>query len=73
MVCMLNFRIRNQRKQNETENFSIIGMDGGTLFRKLKRESHCIFVQLLKEPEGRDMRYGDLFNISAIIVKTGSI
>jgi hypothetical protein len=25
------------------------------------------------QPEGRDMRYGDLFNISAIIVQTGSI
>ena len=32
--CMLNFRKRNPRKQNETENFSIIRMDGGTLSRK---------------------------------------
>jgi hypothetical protein len=31
MGCMLNFRKRNPRKQNETENFSIIRMDGGTL------------------------------------------
>jgi len=35
MGCMLNFRKRNPRKQNETENFSIIRMDGGTLSRKL--------------------------------------
>ena len=34
MGCMLNFRKRNPRKQNETENFSIIRMDGGTLSRK---------------------------------------
>lgn len=27
---------KNLRKQNETENFSIIRMDGGTLFRKIK-------------------------------------
>jgi len=35
MGCMLNFRKRNPRKQNETENFSIIRMDGGTLSRKI--------------------------------------
>ena len=34
-MLMLNFRKRNPRKQNETENFSIIRMDGGTLSRKI--------------------------------------
>ena len=43
MVCMLNFRIRNQRKQNETENISIIGMDGGTLFRKIKKDMGMVY------------------------------
>jgi hypothetical protein len=35
MGCMLNFRKRNPRKQNETENFSIIRMDGGMLSRNI--------------------------------------